>query len=177
MDYPEALRPSGVEHVDLISGRHVAVPMATAVFARWSGAPLADTYGGKTVLEFNGEALFAELVILRHLEAAGWKGAWIDTYRNRVLTGFGRPALLPAEQQAMLNRIFSRAGSRHGCFDVLAWRGSDRLFAEAKRGGKDRLRDTQVRWLSAALDDCLPTESFLVVEWSAATEERRLAVQ
>lgn len=44
-------------------------------FRKWTGKPSHDTYNGKPVLEFNGEPAFAELVILRTFEEAGWEAA------------------------------------------------------------------------------------------------------
>jgi hypothetical protein len=39
------------------------------------------------------------------------------------------------------------------------------LFAEAKHGGKDALRPSQKAWIEAALNEGVPLESLLVVEW------------
>lgn len=141
---------------------------ATPVFDRWRGDPPEDTYGGKQVLDFNGAPLFAELVILRHFETAGWQGAWIDTYRGRILLGMAQPTQLPDAQRRLLDSIYSRAGARHGCFDVFAWRDDDVLFAESKRAKRDRIRASQIRWLQAALESGVEISSLLVVEWSLA---------
>jgi hypothetical protein len=40
------------------------------------------------------------------------------------------------------------------------------LFAEAKHSKKDDIRDTQLRWVSAALECGLSEQNFLLVEWS-----------
>ncbi|HNU57075.1 MAG TPA: hypothetical protein PKN30_10840, partial [Flavobacteriales bacterium] len=55
-----------------------------------------------------------------------------------------------------------------GCWDVVAWKDDQLVFAEAKKAKHDRLRDTQVRWVEAALQCGLTEENFLVVEWSFA---------
>ena len=73
---------------------------------------------------------------------------------------------LPPGQEALLERIYERAGAREGCWDVFCWKGDRQVFAEAKWQGHDRIRETQRRWLEAALAIGLPIESFLVVEWS-----------
>ena len=44
-------------------------------------------------------------------------------------------------------------------FDVVAWRGSVIKFHELKRTGKDRIRDTQRRWLWAALRSGVAADS------------------
>jgi len=150
--------------------RTVSVPKAVVVFQQWSGPPIADTYGGKAVLDYAGEPLFAELVILRQFQSAGWQGAWMDTYGRRTRISITDDSWLPEEQRVLLDRVAARAGTPHGCFDVFAWNDNAVVFAEAKRSGQDRIRRSQVRWLSAALDVGVPLESLLVVEWSLARD-------
>ena len=94
-------------------------------------------------------------------------GCWIDSYRNRFLTGYWpEPEVkeLPALQKAILDFIQSKAGAG-GCFDVMCWRNNVVLFVESKWKGHDQLRDSQRRWLQAALDAGFPLSSFLIVEW------------
>ncbi len=45
-------------------------------------------------------------------------------------------------------------------------KGDPILFVESKRRGHDQIRKSQLRWLSAAVGLGLPTDAFLVVEWS-----------
>jgi hypothetical protein len=92
----------------------------------------------------------------------------VDTYGSRNLIGISQEAELPETQNAILERIYKTAGSRGGCFDVFAWRDDQMVFAESKWSGHDEIRDTQLRWLDAALRCNLPPESFLIVEWSVA---------
>jgi len=170
MLFPETFRPTSTEEFWISESRSVAVPKATPKFQPWRGSPLNKTYGGKAVLEFGGKPLFAELVILRHFESCGWRGAWIDTFRKRTLVDLGPNAQLPAEQRALLKRIAVGAGSSSGCFDVFAWRGGTVAFAEAKHSGRDQVRATQVRWVAAALAIGIPLENLIVVEWSLPDE-------
>jgi hypothetical protein len=65
----------------------------------------------------------------------------------------------------LLDRMCARSGMQSGAFDVLAWADGSVLFAEAKHGGKDTLRPSQKAWIEAALDEGVPLESLLVVEW------------
>ena len=95
MQYPEILTPTAIEKIRLPSGQRVSIQKTCPIFELWTGAPLEDTYGNKTIL--NNEC---------------------------------------------------------------------NLFAESKRQGRDRLRETQRRLLSAALACELPPSTFLVVEWS-----------
>ena len=166
---PEALRPTAIEAFQVSPSQSIPVPKATPIFQPWQGAPLVETYGGKVMLEFGGEPLFAELVILRHFQQSGWQGVWVDTYRRRTLIGLDIPYEVPHRPRSLLARISEQAGSPGGCFDVFVWQGELVAFAEAKRSGRDQIRETQVRWLAAALAVGVPLASFLVVEWSLPT--------
>src|SRR6516162_9832511 len=61
---PVDLQPVETVDVPLPSGSSAALPVCHPTFRRWSGAPVFD-YGGKPLLDCDGEACFAELVILR----------------------------------------------------------------------------------------------------------------
>lgn len=150
----------------LPSGKMVSIQGCFSQIELWHGTPIQDTCGGKAVLRWKGEPLFAELVILRLLQAEGWEGVWIDTYR-RKFRQFMRPhsCSLPEHAQAFLDRANVGRKWPAGCPDVLAWGEGQYLFVEAKRKGKDRIRKTQLMWLESALNSELPLESFLVFEW------------
>ena len=79
------LTQSKVSPVELTlpSGESVAIPRCGYMFSPWRGTPILDTYGGKAVLDWNGNPVFAELAILGVLERAGWDGVWVDTYRRK----------------------------------------------------------------------------------------------
>jgi hypothetical protein len=164
---PETLRPTTTITIALDDGRQLEIPKATPCFKRWHGEPIIDTYGYKPMLDHSGEPLFAELVILRHLQIAGWQGVWIDTYRRKFLIAPRTAGVVPENALSRLEAIYERAGSRYGCFDVFAWSGTDLLFAEAKHRKKDPIRPSQRKWLAAALDLGIPLSSLLVVEWNA----------
>jgi hypothetical protein len=78
--------------------------------------------------------------------------------------------LPPSSLLDLLDRIYARSGKRSGAFDVLAWADESVLFAEAKHGGKDALRPSQRAWIEAALEEGVPLESLLVVEWGFGGE-------
>jgi hypothetical protein len=169
MQYPELLTPTTVENIKLPSGTSVQIPKAEVVFELWTGRPVSDRYGNKPILNSNGEPAFAELAILKILQNDGWQGVWVDTYRNKYRTAYfpKDEVELPAEQRKLLLDIYGRAGTSKGCWDVFCWRDDvQHLFAESKRQGRDRIRDTQRRWLEAAIKCSLPLASFLVVEWT-----------
>jgi hypothetical protein len=51
--------------------------------------------------------------------------------------------------------------------EPLVRRGTEILFAEAKKQRKDSLQRSQGGWLEAALDEGVPPSSFLIVEWDS----------
>jgi hypothetical protein len=165
--YPEALIPDTEEVVYLSSGEEVRLPKARPTFEMWAGEFDGDTYGGKPVVDFGGEPMFAELAILKVFQEDGWDGVWVDTFGHRYLTSWGGGGVdLPEDKERLLQRIFERAGTKAGCFDVFCWKGDSVVFAESKRASKDRFRDTQYRWVEAAIASGAPPESLLVVEWA-----------
>ena len=96
-------------------------------------------------------------------------GVWVDSYRRKYRTGMSGIsdlASLPEKQRAFVEKIRKRADCKGGCFDVFVWRGDKRRFVELKRFGKDRIRDTQRRWLEAALHCGLKSYNFLIIEWN-----------
>jgi|SRR6516225_4681432 len=76
---PVDLQPVETVDVPLPSGSSAALPVCHPTFRRWSGAPVFD-YGGKPLLDCDGEACFAELVILRLLLKSGWHGVWVEAF-------------------------------------------------------------------------------------------------
>jgi hypothetical protein len=145
------------------------VSKATPTFRLWTGDPIEDTYGNKPILDVDGEPVFAELAILRLFQREGWDGVWVDSYRQKYRVGYwgkGNEAVLPSEREELLEQVYRKLGNRKGCWDVYCWKGRETVFAESKRRTRDRIRETQLRWLEAALDVGVPLESFLLVEWS-----------
>lgn len=177
MQYPTLLIPTASAEIKLPSGTEVQIPRATPTFERWSGEPIEDTYNNKSILNFNGEPVFAELAILRIFQNDGWDGVWVDTYRNKFRTSYWPKDSkdLPPEQAELLRHIYEKAEPNkarsdkarltNGCWDVFCWKSGLYCFAEAKRHGHDSIRDTQRRWLEAAIQCGLPLSSFLIVEW------------
>lgn len=155
------------------SGQTVLVPRCRLAFQPWRGEPLSPdaAYGGKRQLDLDGELVFAELAILRLLQADGWDGVWVDTFRKRYRTAVphrSAAVTLPVGADRRLREIGAERGRLAGCWDVYFWRPDapdDVYFAEAKRLGKDRLRRTQHAWLEAALAVGMPPSRFLLVEW------------
>lgn len=138
-------------------------------FEPWSSDHNLHTYGGKAILEYNNEPLFAELVILRLLEKQGFKGAWVDTYSNKFwqrLPHISLPVILDSRLTQIYESIRQANDNRSsGCFDIIAYREEQVFFAELKRRKKDRIRTSQIRWLQAALSAGYQLQDFIICEW------------
>ena len=138
-------------------------------FKEWTKSHSFDTYNGKTILELNNEPLFAELLVLRLLENKGFKGAWVDSFRNKFwqsLPQFSTPTLIDKNLQEIYDKIYEAKGGRKaGCFDVIVYNGNEFIFIELKRKGKDKIRLTQIDWLEAALKLDLDKQNFIIAEW------------
>ncbi len=170
---PEILRPTSVCRVALPSGRTVELPQCCPSFERWRGA-LVFTFGNKPLLAWEGKPIFAELLVLRLLQQDGWDGVWVSSYGGeKYVTAMpsdpmmtGVTVSLPSDKADVLEEI-RKAGAQRagGCFDIVAWRGTNILCCECKRKGKDALRATQLAWIDGALRVLSP-RSLLVVEWA-----------
>jgi hypothetical protein len=162
------LSPTGIEWLRSDS-RSVAIPKATLVLELWKGEPPDDTYGGKAILDADGEPAFAEVLILRSFQGAGWNGVWVDTYRRSYRRSPNDIVpTLPRRAEEALQAIRAVAAPEARCWDVFCWRGSSFKFAEAKRRGRDRLRKSQILWCQAAIQAGFSSQDFLVVEWTVS---------
>lgn len=172
MQHPSELRPTSAHEFVLSDARIVLVAKATPSFSLWRGEPPGYTYGGKAILDVDGQPGFAELAILGAFLRDGWDGVWIDTYRAKLRRGYwGVPPVdrLPSPSHDLLDRIVkTRGGIRRGTWDVFCWRGNDVAFAESKRKRRDRLKPDQTHFLEAGLAQGVPLDSFLIVEWNVA---------
>jgi hypothetical protein len=175
-----------------LSDRVVQVAAVSAEFVPWSGEPLRNALGRKKVIASRGGPAFAELHIARLFEDAGWNARWVEPW--------ARPAMAPAfltewaeaerdlvslkgqrsnpignlRVERALEQIARRNGGRFaGVWDVLAWTGEHILFVESKLRGKDSIKETQLRWLEAALvvggQFGIDASAFLIVEWCNST--------
>ena len=135
---------------------------------KWSGELIEDNYGGKAVLDYHGEPVFAELYALRHFWESSYKGFWADTFRRRYraqLPEHNEPKpMLPEFVQTMLSLI-SPSGKMTGTWDLLLWKGKQIYFVELKRKSKDKIRSTQIEFLERALAAGVPLENFEIFEW------------
>lgn len=173
MNYPQVLRPTASESVLLPSGETVLVPKAMARFAPWRRPANVNTYGRKQLLEWRKRPAFAELVVLWTLQQEGWQGVWVDSYRSKYRVGLMEesPVDLPPSRRTLLDSLQKRMGRRGGRWDVYCWNDDQVLFIELKRGGRDRIRSSQRLFLETALNQKVPLDAFLIVEWDLGEDE------
>ncbi|MDO8593845.1 MAG: hypothetical protein Q7R59_03035 [bacterium] len=174
MDIPKELQPTGTMEVLLPNSTTISLPVCRPVFSSWNGLPINFDYGKKPILNHNNEACFAELVILRILLEHGWNSVWVETYGGthylRTMPNEwnlkSAHVSIPRDKEELLQKIWETAQTT-ACFDVFAWRDDQVLFCEAKRKGKDKLTDAQVRFIDGALECGISPESLLIVEWTS----------
>lgn len=162
-----------------IQGSTVSIPQTNLQFHSWNGIPLKNTFGNKPVLTVNGKPMFAELAIMHEFLKEGWEARWIETYGRGKMNPlflnewkddpYKNQTNVPVENSTVAETLNGIAkenkNSFSGCWDVLAWKNDEIIFVESKHKGKDKVRQTQINWLSAALRYGLKPQNFLMVEW------------
>lgn len=173
MGLPPELHPTETTSVALPSGVIVELPTCRPAFLPWKGKPVNFDFGNKPLLNCDGEACFAELVILRTLIKDGWDGVWVESYGGvhylrTMPNGWDMKSAhvtIPTEKEKLLKEIWATAGTK-ACFDIFAWKDGQVLLCEAKRTRKDRLTKAQLRFIEGALTFGVALTSLLIVEWS-----------
>ncbi len=174
MKLPSILIPNKKTNISLPSGKIVALPTCNPKFSLWKEPINNFNYGGKPLVDYGGEPIFAELVILRILLADGWSGVWVETYGGtHYLRTMPKDWKLktehisiPKEKEELLKKIWTKAKTS-ACFDVFAWKGNEILFCEAKNKGKDKLTSGQLKFIEGALSCGILPESLLIAEWES----------
>jgi hypothetical protein len=159
-----------IEKISTENGEIILLDKYNFVFKTWNDNHDFDTYGGKKILELDNEPLFAELLILRLLEKQGYKGVWVDTYRNKFwqeLPHFSSPVIPDRKLLDVYEKIYEEIGGRKaGCFDIIACKDNHFIFVELKKKKEDCIRKTQIEWLQIAMTQNLENPTFLIAEWS-----------
>jgi hypothetical protein len=158
--------------VPLSTGASVGIPITHITFEKWLGQKPVFDFGKKPLINYKGKCVFAEIAILRMLIASGWNGVWVETYggchflevmpKSSKLSEYS--VVLPEDKKVLLEKIW-QTGKTKSCFDIMAWKGDDIIFCEAKRKGKDKLTVAQIKFIKAALVCGISTNQLLIVEW------------
>jgi hypothetical protein len=172
-DLPQELSPTGTFPVQLVSGREKILPLCQPKFKPWIGPQPSFTFGRKPILNYNDQPIFAELLILNLLKEKRWDGVWVSSYGGvKYLNEMpSDPSLephvdIPAKYKRLHDDIQKAAGTKGGCFDVFAWWDGRFVFLEAKRQHHDKIRDTQRRWIEAAISTGVVSDRLIIAEWS-----------
>ncbi|GEM_PF-514338 len=156
--------PSGIEIIKLSTGQIVYISKYFLAFQKWNGKPIANDYGGKAVIDANGEPLFAELAVFKLAQSYGWLGAWVDKNKYRIGLLDVAPVNIPDDKQKIIDKIRSKVSGSGGCWDLFLWNQDQALFIELKSKA-DRIQDSQIRWLEASLKLGYPLSGFVFIEW------------
>lgn len=127
----------------------------------------------KPTLEFERRPTWAEFILVRLLERAGWEGVWVKNWAGgrEFCIDVDRRRELPEATKRLFGRIHARAENLRGggTWDVLAWRGSEHVLVESKQRGSDALRESQIGFLEAAIGEGLRPSQFAIVEYEMRT--------
>lgn len=174
--YPTILFPTDIEPFD-INGQTFHIPKCIVRFDKWTGQPITETFGGKPLVTVDNKPMFAELAIMTHFAYDGWDVRWVETY------GKTKPIYLTEwkddKYRNQIHRPFAddnidtlladiaklNSNSYSGCWDVVAYKDKNVVFAESKRTKKDSIRATQTNWLAAGIRHGLQPDNFLIVQW------------
>lgn len=176
--YPKHLTPDSTELYTL-EGISYVIPVVNTSLNKYQGKEVINTFGGKPVLEFNNDPVFAELAIQRIASQDKWDSRWVETYAQSkklpyFFTGWTN---LPLKEQVVspikdnyvmdvLSDISKGNGDSYsGCWDVVAWKDDNIVFFESKHYKKDFIRTTQLNWMKAALKQGLCIDQFVIVQW------------
>ena len=175
--YPTLLKPTDIEVFE-IDHQKIEIPKCLIQFNRCDGKSIENTFGGKPLVCLNGKPMFAELAIKEYFVISGWKSRWIETYgrgskeplhlSNWIDDKYSNQVEDRITDERVLRVLADIASNNNlysGCWDVVGWNSDNIIFAEAKRLGKDSIRNTQIKWLEAGLREGLKPENFLVVQW------------
>jgi hypothetical protein len=176
--YPSLLKPTGKE-IFIIGEKAIEVPKTILTLKKWTGLPIANTFGGKALIDFDGVPMFAELAIMKLFIISGWQARWVETYGDSAMTPRhfsnwidGRLTeqnidLITNDRvlKAMNSVSILNGDTYSGCWDVIGWSDDHIIFAELKRTKKDNIRQTQHKWLTAGIKSGLKADNFLIVQW------------
>jgi ribosomal protein S18 acetylase RimI-like enzyme len=131
---------------------------------------LDKSWSNKPLVMMDKQAMFAEFALLTLFRKAGWEGVWADAHHRKYfdkMPNQSKGASLNTHINQLIARIAANNNdSKAGCWDIILWANRMVVFVEMKScSSQNRIGDTQVGWLNAALKSGLSVGQFLVVEW------------
>lgn len=79
MVYPKLLIPTEVEIIKF-DNKLFKISKSIIKFKRWTGKPIKERFGGKSLVCINNKPMFAEIALLNIFIAKKWQARWISTY-------------------------------------------------------------------------------------------------
>jgi hypothetical protein len=188
-DLPEELAPIDDVHLELGSGRTVAVRRYRAQLQLCPEKPtiaLDRAYSAKPLVLVEKQVAFPEIAILALFKKRGWEGAWVDAqhrkYFDRMPNQSKGMSLGAHANQAIARIATYNQNSRAGCWDLVLWADRAVAFAAVVGGAlagapggaqEAELGEARTQWLAAAVKSGLSASQFVVVEW----DYRRVVVR
>lgn len=149
-------------------------------FQQMEKTTIKEDFGGKAIIDFNNNPMFAEIAIVNMLIKSGWEARWIETYGRpknnpKILSSWDFNKKYkdqtedPIKDKITLRHLSKISklnnNSYSGCWDVIGWKGKKILFLESKKRNEDNIRETQKKWLICGLKSGLSINNFIIVEW------------
>ena len=166
------LKPNDKEEV----GEFIIPKCTSLKLIQWKGEPIKGPLNKKTIVEYQGEPFYAELVVLRMYRSNGWDGRWIQSFgKPQYLMDMfphGQNVPLPDAKEGIIKKISAGIGKDwSGCWDLFLWNDiNETRFIELKRRKVDALKPNQIKWLRSALENGISLSDFLIVEWDFLIE-------
>ena len=162
---PEVLTECGQEELGSLDEEALLVQRFCTTFASYTGDEKIPSYGGKAVIEDDGRPTYAEFAALSLFLKLGWNGMWVDSFRKQKRLSLSEEAQCPESISSLLKSIALITGTETGVFDLVLWRERTILFLELKRLARDRIRNTQIEWIKAALSVGVDLDCFAILQW------------
>ncbi|MEZ5055291.1 MAG: hypothetical protein R2807_11120 [Chitinophagales bacterium] len=145
------------------------IPKISLELELWSGKNIEDTYGNKKVINYKNQPVYAELYIVKTLKEKNINAVWVDNFRKNFrneLPEINNGIELPKIIKMKYDEIVSLNKTRNGCWDILTWDKENQIhFYELKEIKKDKIRNTQIKWLQSCLELGYTENNFTIVEW------------
>lgn len=145
------------------------IPISYHQIPKWTRKVDIDSYGGKSLINFDGTPVFAEIYALRYFEQQGFTGIWVDNYKRRLVNDMSLQTIKDQVDTTVIELLKDINGKvfRAGTWDLLLWNENKEFkFVELKRTGKDKIRPSQIDFLERAITKGYQLNQFEIYEWN-----------
>ena len=177
IDLPNPLRPINFIPTELPSGRSLNLPHCYPIFPAWTKSTGTFLFGGKQLLNCRGDPVLPNSTFCDCYKSTAGKehGFHLLVAESACATCQWMPSLATASNCDLTTKKFWTKLHPRVAVALMFSRGEVTMssFANAERGKRDEVQDTQLRWIDAALHSKL--NNFLVVQWDIWREAQRNA--